>query len=120
MMNAEQIQEVVHDFADSVVQQTEAIRRGDHRTGNKYAKRYITAFSKLRAFGNAGRDALASLLTHARRDVRVAAAAFLLRHRTDEALGVLRAEVSGEGEVAFEASEAIRRWEEGTWSLDPL
>ena len=119
MINREEIHKSVQDFAHSVIQQTEAIGRGDHRRGNKYAKRYIAAFEKLRAIGDAGRDALASLLTDPRADVRAMAATFLLRHRTEEALDVLRAEATGEGIVAFEASEAIKRWEEGTWSIDP-
>jgi len=120
MISAEEIHKWVQDFADSVIQQTEAIQRGDHRTANKYAKRYIAAFGKIRTIGNAGRDALASLLTHSRGDVRVMAATFLLRHRTEDALEVLRAEATGEGIVAFGASEAIKRWEEGTWTIDPL
>lgn len=52
-------------------------------------------------------------------DVRVKAAAYLLRHRTLEAQAVLREIASGEGLASFEASEALKRWEEGTWALDP-
>jgi hypothetical protein len=52
-------------------------------------------------------------------DVRAMAAAYLLRHRTAEAKAVLE-EVSKEGGLAaFGASEALKRWEEGTWALDP-
>jgi hypothetical protein len=47
------------------------------------------------------------------------AAAFLLRHRHEEARRVLEDLAHGEGFVAFEASEALKRWEEGTWQLDP-
>lgn len=47
------------------------------------------------------------------------AAAFLLRYRTTEALHVLREAAKGSGLIAFEASEAIKRWEERTWELDP-
>lgn len=109
---------LVAKFAQHVAEQTDAIWRGDSETGNKHAKRYIAAFEKLRAMGDVGRDALALLLTHERMDVRVMAAAFLLRHRTSDALEVLRDASKGSGFVAFEASEALKRWEDGSWSLD--
>jgi hypothetical protein len=110
----------VEQFADAVAQQTEALRQNDYQTGNKHAKRCIAAFEKLRVFGDPGRDALASLLVHTRGDVRAMAACFLLRHRTQEAMEVLRTEAAGGGLTAFGASEAIKRWEEGSWNLDPL
>ncbi|NVB83320.1 MAG: HEAT repeat domain-containing protein [Kofleriaceae bacterium] len=110
---------LVVQFAEDVVLQTDAIWRGDHKTGNKHAKRYIATFQKLRTMGDVGRDALAALLVHERPDVRVMAAAFLLRHRTPDALDVLRDAARGSGGAAFGASEAIKRWEEGTWALDP-
>jgi hypothetical protein len=48
------------------------------------------------------------------------AAVFLLRHRTTEAKVILREAAQGQGLVPFGASEALKRWEEGTWALDPL
>lgn len=110
---------LVQEFAREVVAQTDAVLRGDHRTGNKHAKRYIAAFRKLRAIGDDGREALAVLLRHDRPDVRVMAAAYLLRFRTNEALAVLREAAHGKGLIAFEAFQAVKRWEEGTWALDP-
>lgn len=110
---------LVEQFAEEVAKQTDAIWKGDHRTGNKHAKRYIAVFRKIRAMGDPGRDALAALLRHERPDVRVATAAYLLRHRTVDAMAVLREAAKGTGMVAFEASQAIKRWEEGSWTLDP-
>jgi hypothetical protein len=46
-------------------------------------------------------------------DVRVAAAAFLLRHRTEEAKAVLEEAAKGKGMVPFEAQQSLKRWEEG-------
>lgn len=115
----EQMQRWVEQFADGVIQQTEALRQNDSKTHNRHAQRVAAAFAKLRAFGDPGRDALAVLLTHASADVREMAACFLLRHRTQEAMEVLRKEAMGHGVTAFGASEAIKRWEEGDWHLDP-
>jgi hypothetical protein len=109
----------VEDFARHVEAQTAAIWHGDARIGNKHAKRCLAAFDKLRAHGDAGRDALAALFVHPNMDVRTAAAAFLLRHRTTEAKAILEEAARGKGLVAFASAQALKRWEEGTWALDP-
>ncbi|WNG52648.1 DUF2019 domain-containing protein [Archangium minus] len=111
--------ELVEAFAQHVAAQTDAISRGDARTGNKHAKRYVALFERLRSHGDAGRAALADLFTHPRMDVRVAAAAHLFRYRTSEAQAVLQEIAKGEGLAAFEASESLMRWADGTWELDP-
>jgi hypothetical protein len=110
---------LVQGFAYHVQAQTEAIWRGDAKTGNKHAKKTIAAFMQLRSSGDAGRDALAVLFSHSRMDVRVMAAVFLLRHRTAEARAVLEEAAKGQGLIPFGASEALKRWEEGSWALDP-
>jgi hypothetical protein len=117
--NQAQIQKLVTVFTDAVISQTEAIRQGNPGTGNKHAKRYIAAFKKLRSLGNAGRDALIPLLAHSRADVREMAAVYLLRYKTKEAIEVLQSEGAGVGLVAFGAQQAIKRWQEGAWNLDP-
>ncbi|ATB30451.1 DUF2019 domain-containing protein [Melittangium boletus] len=113
------LEELVERFAQHVAAQTEAIRRGDAKTGNKHAKQYTAALLELRARGNAGRDALAVLLKHPQTDVRSMAAAFLLRYRTTEARAVLEATAKEGGVAAIGAIMTLRRWDDGTWALDP-
>jgi Domain of unknown function (DUF2019) len=113
------LEELVEQFAQNVAAQTDAIRRGDARTGNKHARRYTAALQELRTQGNAGRDALAVLLKHPRTDVRAMAAAFLLRYRTEEAKAVLEAAAKEGGVAAIGAIMTLKRWEDGTWALDP-
>ncbi|MFL5347223.1 MAG: DUF2019 domain-containing protein [Hyalangium sp.] len=113
------LEELVEQFAYHVQAETEAGWRGDVKAADKHVKKYTAAFKKLRDHGNAGRDALAVLLEHPRMDVRVTAAACLLRHRTAEAKRVLEEAAKGEGMIPFEAQQALQRWEEGTWALDP-
>ena len=120
MSQSEQLQKWVDQFAASVIDQNEAILNGNTRGSNKAANACIAAFKKIREAGDAGRDSLAQLFMHSRPDVRATAAAFLLRHRTTEALAVLQQVAAGQGLVAFGAQQAIKRWEEGTWALDPL
>lgn len=114
-----EIEQLVAEFAENVAAQTDSIWRGDAKAGNKHARRYIAAFGKLTAHGDAGRDALTVLFTHPRMDVRVSAAAYLLRYRTAEARAILEEAARGEGLVPFEASLVLKNWENGTWALDP-
>ena len=113
------LERLVEEFAYHVQTQNEEIFKGDTRAGNKHAKKALAAFMQLRSHGDTGRDALAVLFSHPRMDVRVMAAVFLLRHRTAEAKAVLEEAAKGQGLVPFGASEALKRWEEGTWALDP-
>lgn len=113
------LEKLVDAFAYHVQAQNEEIFKGDARTGNKHAKKALAAFMQLRSHGNVGRDALTTLFSHPRMDVRVMAAVFLLRHRTAEAKAILSEAAKGQGLVPFGASEALKRWEEGTWALDP-
>ena len=109
---------IVDDFAHHVGAQTDAIFRGDAKTGNKHAKKYMAALKKLRDLGDTGREALTLLFTHERMDVRVAAAAELLGHRTEAAKAVLEQAARGEGLAAFEAAEVLKQWDAGVWKLD--
>jgi hypothetical protein len=109
---------LVEEFAQNVTAQTDAIMRGNRKSGNKYAKPYITAFKSLRDHGEAGRDALETLLMYSRMDVRVYAAAYLLIDRPEQAKPILEEAAKGEGLIPFEASQALKHWEAGTWSLD--
>ncbi|NOJ91604.1 DUF2019 domain-containing protein [Corallococcus coralloides] len=113
------LEELVDQFARNVAAQTDAIRRGDAKTGNRHAKQYIAALQQLRAYGDAGREALAVLLTHPRTDIRAMAAGFLLRYRTAEAKAVLEAAAKEGGVGALDAIMTLKHWEEGTWALDP-
>lgn len=113
------LEDLVEQFARHVVAQNEAILRGDSKAGNQHARKYGAAVDQLLAQGNSGRDALAVLLAHERMDVRVMAAAHLLRYRTAEAKAVLEEAAQGQGLIPFGAQQTLKRWEEGTWALDP-
>jgi hypothetical protein len=114
-----ELEKLVEQFARHVQAETAAGWRGDAQTANRHVDEYLAVFDELRTHGNAGRDALAVLFEHPRMDVRVTAAVFLLRHRTAEAKAILQEAAKGQGMVPFEAQQALQRWEEGTWALDP-
>ena len=115
------IDKFVEEFAENVAAQTDALRNGDSKSGNKHAKKYIRAFEALRSLGDEGRDALIPLMIKGTRDdVRAMTAAFLLRHRHKDARYVLEEIAQGKGFVAFSAAETLKRWDEKTWQLDPV
>jgi hypothetical protein len=111
--------QLVQEFATWVAAQSSAMEKGDSVVGNRFAKRYISAFEKLRAAGDVGRNALSDLLDDDRPEVRSMAACFLLRHSGERARRVLEVEAQGHGITAFGAAQCLERWKEGTWSLDP-
>ena len=113
------VDELVVEFADCVAGQSTCIKQGDATMGNMYAKRYIAAFEKLRSHGDAGRAALTVLFDDPRADVRVMAASYLLRHAEKAAIAVLKAESQKPGLAGFGAEQALERWTDGTWRLDP-
>ncbi|MDD9943821.1 MAG: hypothetical protein OXU20_22460 [Myxococcales bacterium] len=113
------VDQLVREFGDCVSAQSKCIERGDANAGNDYAQRYIKAFEKLRSHGDAGRDALAILMDDTRPDVRVMSASFLLRYSEEKAKAVLQQEASKSGLIAFGAQQALERWQDGTWALDP-
>jgi hypothetical protein len=116
-MSADSFAKLVEEFAACVVAQEAEIERG--HAGNKYARRYIAAFESLRAHGDPGREALAVLLDHTSPNVRVTAAAFLLRYCELKARRVLKAEAKGTGISAIGAEQTLLNWKNGTWALDP-
>ncbi|WP_163782520.1 DUF2019 domain-containing protein [Myxococcus vastator] len=113
-----ELERLVEQFAQNIAAQTDCILRWDSKTGNKHADKAFAAFAKLRERGDAGRDALAALFVSPRMDVRVIAAAFLLRHRPAEARAVLEEAAKGEGLAALGAQQTLKNWEEGRWALD--
>ncbi len=108
------LEELVEAFASDVAAQTDAMERGRPGTGNRHARRYSAAFEKLRAQGDAGMSAFASLLTHPRADVRTSAASYLLAHghHAKQAQAVLEELSQGEDLNAFGAAQALKRWKE--------
>jgi len=113
------VDELVAEFAECVIKQSEMIEIGDHKGGNRFAKRYVKAFEQLRGFGTRGRDALKALFQDTRAEVRVMAASYLLRHCENEARKLLEDEAKGVGLTSFGAKQALLRWSDGTWDLDP-
>jgi len=110
---------IVNRFAETVIAQNTATMKADTATANRQAKKRSGLFKKLRAYGDDGREALSELFNHPRPDVREMAAVYLLRYKHKEAMAILK-ELSKRGDlVGFGAGQAIQRWNEGEWQIDP-
>ena len=113
------LHDLVEGFATASIGQDEAIIAGSVRDSIKYGKATVRFLNQLLKHGDTGRDALKLLLSHPHPSARVKAAACLLRYDTRSAMGVLEEAAQFDGLVGFSAREAIARWQEGDWSLDP-
>lgn len=97
------------------------ISKGDPKNSNISAHRYIKDYVALiQYYGNQGRDLISKLLYDNDDGVRLMTASFLLRYKTKESIKVLTELSKGTGILSFDANEALKRWKEGNWDLDPL
>jgi hypothetical protein len=106
-------QELSADFADAVRAQDRCILAGDARRGDEHAAIYVKSAETLRSAGPAYLDALAALLRHSDASVRVMAAAFLLRDRTDDAVAALRGISESDGLAHLGAKSTLDRYDRG-------
>jgi hypothetical protein len=100
-------------FVEAELNQVECIRRGDAPTGNKHARKRIAAARQLLAGGEVSIDRFATLLSHESPNVRVAAAAWLLKDRTEQAVAALRPIAETKGLAALGAVCTLERYAKG-------
>ncbi len=113
MVKADTTAELCKTFAAGVLAQQACIDRGDARTGNRQASAYAAAARQLLSRGEAAVDEFALLLQHPSDAVRVMAAAFLLRARTELAVAAIRPIAKKPGLVALGAIETLKRYQRG-------
>jgi len=115
-----EILSLVKLFADNAILSRKYLWE-DSKKQNEHEDAVGCAFDELVSkYGNAGREALATLLSNENDSVASKAAAHLLRYCNHQATSTLkRIAETGDGFNAFAASEALKRWEEGDWDLDP-
>ena len=118
-MTDHELERLVQRFADCVMAQARAIYVGHVSKNDEFGDGYVAAVEQLFAMGDKGRAALSRLFRHEEAQVRVAAAAWLLRSHYNEARALLEAEGKHAGIVGFQAQQALLRWDSGEWQLDP-
>ena len=111
---------LIRIFKDGLQLQSKLRRAGDPIAGNEQATRSHKAFKRLvQNYGDEGRRALMVLFDDTDPEVRLIAAAYLLRFCSEDASNTLNELMQSEnGFLSFRASQALKRWEEGTSQLD--
>lgn len=104
--------ELVQQFADGIVKQRQAIHSGTTREVRRHANRIMPAARQLVRMGEDGRREFAVLLSHADREIRATAAAYLVSSMPEEALAVFRDLAQGDDLIAMGAQMRIKEWEE--------
>ena len=103
---------LVIDFAKAKMAHINAIYE-DSARAEQASSKYIEIAEQLIALGEPGILSFAQLLSHERREVRTAAATFLLPYRTEQALMVLKGSSRGRDITALAARMTLARWEGG-------
>lgn len=119
MESGELVASLVESFAANVVAQRNA---STATVGNRHARKSLDAAKNLLRLGDEGIDALATLLQHKDPDVRVDAAAVLLKDRTEQAVAALRPIAANPrfGLAAFGAQMTLERYSEGVLTIEGL
>lgn len=114
------VDRLVHQFVASIIlSDLECQNLATLRKSRRHSVRYPRIWDRLRMeFRNEGRDAIVPLLRHPRADVRVVAASYLLKYRTNKALPILKKQAKLGRFVAFTASQVLKQWSKGEWGLD--
>ena len=113
----EKIADCVSTFEHAVLMHDEFSLK-DSDVANKSYDSSIKALKQLNKFGDEGLSALATLLDHEKRVVRVTAASYLISHYTSRAIKVLTEAAEAEHPSGGLAIVTLRRWQLGRY-LDP-
>ena len=109
----EEPEQLVKQFAGARQKQDACIRAGNSCKGNQYAQMASEAARVLLSSGDKSIDLFANLLEHDDHSVRVLAAAFLLRDRTEKAVNTLKSLVEEKGLAALGAKMTLERYKNG-------
>ena len=114
----EKTEKLAAELVDAAIRGDEAVMAGDSKQARKQSKILVKKWESICEIGYEAKEVLAQQLHHPNPSARSAVAAFLLKFRHEEAMAVLKELAKGDGLVPFQCQEAIKRWEEGTWSLE--
>ncbi len=114
-MTDDRIRRLINRFATAAKAHHEALEALDDVDANRHARIITGLYDAIVSEGEAGREGLLTLLDSRDDAVAGMAAVYSLRYRPERSVAVLRRLAAGEGLLAFRASVALQRWEEGEW-----
>lgn len=104
--------ELVQEFADSLIKQSQAIHSGTAKEARYYGRKRGPIARKLLRMGDEGKQEFATLFHHQHREIRGTAAVYLISSMPEEALAVFRELAEGDDLIADAAKMRIKEWEE--------
>lgn len=117
-MTSEIIDKLIAEFSDAARKHHDSTLEGNSRKINKQAKKMADAFSEIVRHGHRGREALLSLVDDENLAVAQMAATFSLKYAPERCIEVLTKLAKDPGIIGFGASQALLRWEEGSWKIE--
>lgn len=117
MDNDQNISQLITEFIEAAKKhQTQSLV--NWKSANKEAKKLEKIFEKLKSLGRPGREALLELVNNEDCSVSLMAAVYSLKYDPSKSLEALRNMVKEDSIIGFQAEQAIKRWEEGTWKIE--
>lgn len=117
-MTTKDLFHLVSEFSDATVKHHKYTLEGDWQRANIEAKKIDSAFKHIIKLEKQGREALLALTEADNAAVASMAATYSLKYAPEACIKVLSKLAEEPGLLGFEASQALKRWKEGTWSLE--
>jgi hypothetical protein len=111
------IKELIDNFAQAA-RQHNIFSISDWRKANKEAKKMHSYFLEITSHGQPARVALLELTESEETSVSLMAAVYSLKFNSEKSLMVLKKLEKQPDVIGFQAQQAIKRWEEGSWQLE--
>lgn len=114
-----QIKKIIEDYLELQAEASKAAYEGKYKINQKLSKNALRILKKIVSFGEAGRIELANKMNEKDPEKASYAALMSLDFKENEAKKVLeRISKEESGMLAFEAGQAIQRWNEKPWSIE--
>ena len=114
-MADDRLRRLINRFATAAKAHHEALEVLDDVDANRHARLIAGLYDAIVREGEAGREGLLTLLDSRDDAVAGMVAVYSLSYRPERCVAVLRRIAAGEGLLAFRASVALQRWENGDW-----
>jgi len=110
----EKLKIILDNYVRLIIIHGEASNQSRVRKANRYFKRIYRALDKLREYGEEGKEALVSVLSHEDGFVRCYVATHLLNVEPEKAIKTLNKLAKLKNEVGGDARMVLQVWEDGT------
>ena len=118
-MISEELSELVLSFAQAAAYHYEATQAGRRRDINRAADTLDSVYRRIKSYGDVGKTALLKLLDSENLAVSSMAAAYCMHFAPQECKRVFERVVKDPGILGLEAKYALKRFEDGSWQIEP-